>query len=100
MASKKSKWHKCGEQIEKCKATGICVKNDETKQVRVLLTPHGRYQMAVKELETGMRYTNDGKVKKDKNGGNALKLTPCQRAFRAGQRSMVIEQTKAYKAGK
>lgn len=95
----KSKWHKCGEQIEKGKATGICVKNDETKQVRVLLTPHGRYQKAVKELETGKRYTNDGKVKKDKNG-KEMKLTKCQRAFRAGQRSMVIEQTKAFKAGK
>ena len=95
----KSKWQKKGVRTVKGKKTGTVVFNTETGESRVLLNPHGKYQKAVKELETGKRYTNDGKVKKDKNG-KEMKLTKCQRAFRAGQRSMVIEQTKAFKAGK
>lgn len=97
MAKKNTNWQKKGTQTAKGKKTGTVLVNVETGERKVLLTPHGRYKKAVIELKTGKRFTNDGSVKKDRNG-NDMKLTPCQRAYRAGQRSMVIEQTKAHNA--
>lgn len=79
------------------KQIGTRVRNDSTGKERTLLNPHGKYSKAQAELTSGLRYTNDFEVKKDKNGA-PLRLTDEQKAFRAGYRSAVIDQTKAYKS--
>lgn len=79
------------------KQVGTIVRNNFTNEERVLLNPHGKYGKATAELQHGVRITNDGEIKRNKNG-EPLTLTKGQRAYRAGYRSAVIDQTKAYNA--
>lgn len=79
------------------KQIGTKVRNNSTGKERVLLNPHGKYGKATAELNQGVRMTNEGEIKRDENG-EPLTLTREQRAYRAGYRSAVIDQTKAYNA--
>lgn len=79
------------------KQIGTKVRNDRTGQEKVLLNPHGKYSKATAELQSNVCMTNNGEIKKDKHG-NAVRPNAKQRAFRAGYRSAVIDQTKAYKS--
>lgn len=81
------------------KKVGVEVVNKKTGESRVLLNPHGKYQKYTFELKDQKRYTNDGKVKRNK-AGKPMKLTKAQRSYRAGYRSAVIDQTKAFNAGR
>ena len=92
-------WKKVNVRKSKGKVTGTVVQNAKTGKTVTLLNPHGKYGKATVELQTGERRTNDGKVKTDKNG-NVMHLTKEQKAYRAGYRSAIIDQTKAFKAGK
>lgn len=91
-----SNWKKTGERKARGKKTGAVVTNTRTGQVRVLLNPHGKYQKYTDKLKNNKRYTNDGKVKSDKNG-KPQRLSKSQQAYRAGYRSAIIDQTAAYK---
>ncbi len=79
------------------KQIGTRVRNNETGKELTLLNPHGKFAKATYELEHNVRLTNEGEVKLDKNG-KPLQLTEVQRAYRAGYRSHVIDETKAYKS--
>lgn len=77
------------------KQIGTRMRNTDTGKEFILLNPHGKYAKATVELERGVRLTNDGKIKRDKDG-KPIKLSNGQRLFRAGYRSAVIDQTKAF----
>ena len=79
------------------KHIGTRVRNNSTGKTRTLLNPHGKYGKATVELKQGVRMTNEGEIKRDRYG-KLLTLTKGQRAYRAGYRSAVIDQTKAYNA--
>ncbi len=93
-----NKWSKVGPVKGRGgKQIGTKVRNNSTNKVHVLLNPHGKYGKATVELQQGVRMTNDGEIKRNQSG-EPLTLTKEQRAYRAGYRSAVIDQTKAYKA--
>lgn len=81
------------------KKIGVEVVNKNTGESRVLLNPHGKYSKYSAELNKNIRYTNDFSVKRNK-AGKPMKLTKAQRSYRAGYRSAVIDQTKAFNAGR
>lgn len=90
-----AKWDKVKPVNKNGKQIGTRVRNNETGKELTLLNPHGKYDKITLELQDGVRMTNEGEIKKDKNGA-PLRLTDEQKAFRAGYRSAVIDQTKAY----
>lgn len=96
--AKSAKWVKVRDRVKKGRKTGVVLANRSTGEERVLLNPHGKYQKYSVELEKGLQLTNTGDVKKDKNG-KKVELSGGQRAYRAGYRSAIIDQTKAYKGG-
>ena len=65
----------------------------------VLLTPAGKDAKAAKELRWGIRMTNSGQPKVDKDGVTK-KLTDSQRAWRSGYLAARKDSAKAYKASK
>ncbi len=92
------KWSKVGPVKGRGgKQIGTRLRNNSTDKERVPLNPHGKYGKATVELQQGVRMTNEGEIKRNKKG-EPLTLTKEQRAYRAGYRSAVIDQTKAYKA--
>ncbi len=93
-----AKWSKVGPvKGRKGKQIGTKVRDNRTGEERTLLNPHGKYSKATTELQQGVRMTNTGEIKRNKDGA-PLTLSKEQRAYRAGYRSAVIDQTKAYKA--
>lgn len=74
----------------------VTVQNKNGKMV-TLLNPSERFEKARKELKTGICFTNTGKAKLDENK-KPIRLTPEQRAYRAGVVSQTISSSKAYKA--
>lgn len=62
-----------------------------------LLNPAEKGKKYAKELRTGKKYTNDGAVKKDKNG-KAIKLGKKERAYRGGYLDGRKDNAKAYNA--
>ena len=97
--AKSAKWVKVRDRVKQGRKTDVVLANRSTGEERVLLNPHGKYQKYSVELEKGLQLTNTGDVKKDKNG-KKVELSGAQRAYRAGYRSAIIDQTKAYKGGK
>lgn len=65
-------------------------KNGNTQR---LLRPHEKFGKAKAELKKNVRFDNFGHVKCDENG-KPLKLSKAQRAYRAGYRQSVIDQTR------
>ena len=63
-----------------------------------LLNPSEKAGKYAAELRTGIRYTNEGAYKPDKNG--EVGLTETQRAYRSGYLDARKDGAKAYKAKK
>ncbi len=93
------KWEKVKDRVSKGKKTGVVVQKKGTDVKRTLLNPHGKYAKATAELQSGVRMTNEGEIKVD-DFGNPQTLTPEQIAYRAGYRSAMIDQAKAFNAKK
>ena len=64
-----------------------------------LMNPQERANKAAYELKTGVRVTNFGEVKRDRNG-KPMRLTKTQRAFRSGVLSQQKASRRAYNAKK
>ena len=97
----KSKWQKVRNKHGRGgKVVGTVVRNTKTKKEKTLLNPHGKYVKYSEELNAGVRFTNNGQQKVNRETGEVSKLTKEQKAYRAGYRSAIIDQTKAFKAGK
>ena len=64
-----------------------------------LLNPSEKGEKFADELRNGIRYTNEGRYKVDKNG-TVLGLTPEQRAYRAGYLAHSRDSAKAWKHNK
>lgn len=62
-----------------------------------LLNPAEKGKKYAKELRTGYKYTNDGFVKKNKNG-KVIKLGKEERAYRGGYLDSRQDNSKAYKS--
>ena len=73
---------------------GTKVKTKKGKTI-TLLNPSEKARKYASELRTGMRYTNEGNYKPDKNG--EIGLTPESRAYRAGYLDARKDDAKAYK---
>ena len=93
-----AKWKKVKDVVRKGKKTGVMVVNTQNDQVVTLLNPHGKYQKYEQELEKGIKFTNDGQIKKDANG-KAIPLTPEDKKYRQGYNSALIDQSKIYNNG-
>lgn len=66
-------------------------------ETRVLLTPEGKRAKYKHELETGQRFTNDGKLKLDEKHNNApIRLSDLARAHRQGYLAAQNEQRAIY----
>ena len=91
----KKKWNKKSDVKVQGKKVGVVIENQRGKQ-KTLLNPHGKYVKYCDELQNGVKQTNDGTIKMGPFGPE--RLTPEQAAFRAGYKSAVIDQTRAYKA--
>ena len=70
---------------------------DSDGKVTVLLTPAGKTAKAAEELRRGVKMTNDGQVKTDKNG-NPMKLTKAERSYRAGRLDQAKDSANCWKA--
>ena len=82
----------------KKRKTGVNCTNADGEKF-TLLNPSGKSAKYAAEIKRGVRYTNDGKVKRD-DKGNAQKLTAKQRAYRAGYLDRGKDSAKAYNAKK
>lgn len=69
-------------------------KNDDGRDV-TLLNPSERSKKFATELKEKKRYTNDGELKKDKDG-KPLELTAVQRAYRSGYLNSRKDNAGAY----
>ena len=65
----------------------------------VLLNPAEKGAKFAKELKRGVKHTNEGHIKTDKNK-KGIRLTSEQRAYRAGYLDSRNDSAKAYKAKK
>lgn len=93
------KWTKVKDRVRGGKKTGVIVLNKSTGEQRTLLNSHGKYQKYQYELEKGVKVTNDGQVKRDKQG-RPIRLRAGEEAYRHGYRSALIDQAKAYNSRK
>ena len=75
----------------------VTVQNKKGDFVK-LLNPSEKASKFADELKTGMRYTNDGRLKPDKNGDVGLSNT--QRAYRSGYLDARKDSAKAWKHNK
>lgn len=75
----------------------VTVQNKKGDFVK-LLNPSEKARKFADELATGMRYTNDNRLKADKNGDVGLSKT--QRAYRSGYLDARKDNAKAYKHNK
>ncbi len=82
----------------KKRQSGVTVTFNDGEKV-TLLNPSGKGEKYAKELKENKRYTNDGKVKTDKNG-KPLELTKEQRAYRSAYITALSDSAKAYNAKK
>lgn len=70
---------------------------DSDNVTKTLLTPAGKTAKAVLELRSGVRMTNDGQVKMNKNG-TPQKLTKAQKAYRRGRVDQARDSAKCFNA--
>lgn len=70
---------------------------DSDGVAKTLLTPAGKTAKAVLELRSGVRMTNDGQVKTNKNG-TPQKLTKAQKAYRRGRVDQARDSAKCFNA--
>lgn len=76
----------------------IVVTTKSGKKIR-LLTPAQKGAKAAVELKKGVKLTNFGKVKTNRDG-SPRKLTKVERAYRAGYLNARSDNAKAYKHNK
>ena len=76
----------------------VVVKSRTGKDV-VLLNPSEKAKKFSAELKNGIRFTNNGEVKVDKDN-QPLALSDSQRAFRSGYLQSRTDGSKVYKAKK
>lgn len=93
----KNDWVKVKDRKSGGKKTGVVIANTKTGEERTLLNTHGKYQKAKLELERGVKYTNDGAVKRD-NKNRPIRLNEHEITWRKAYSSAIIDQTKAYNA--
>ena len=79
------------------KVNGRTILTTEDGKVIRLMSPREKAKKAAYELQTGIKYTNLGQVKTDKNG-NPIKLTQKDRTWRSGYLASNTDCAKAYKA--
>ena len=79
----------------KKRQSGVTVTFNDGTSV-TLLNPSGKGEKYANELRDGKRYTNDGKVKLDRNG-QEMPLTAEQRAYRSAYLQALFDSAKAYK---
>ena len=94
-----AKWKKVKDVKRGGKMTGVMLENPKNHNVVTLLNPHGKFRKYEVELEKGIKYTNDGQIKRDAKG-KAIPLTAVDKKYRQGYRSALIEQSKIYNGGK
>ena len=70
---------------------------DKDAKVTILLTPAGKTAKAAEELRRGVKMTNAGEVKTNRNG-NPMTLTKEERAYRAGRLDQAKDSAKCYNA--
>ena len=70
---------------------------DSDGVTKTLLTPAGKTAKAAEELRRGVKITNDGQVKTNKNG-KPQKLTKAQKAYRRGRLDQARDSAKCYNA--
>lgn len=81
------------------KVNGKTILTTEDGKVIRLMNPAEKAKKAAYELKTGIKYTNLGEVKTDKNG-NPLKLKPKEKSWRSGYLSARSDNAKAFNAKK
>lgn len=82
----------------KLQKSGVVVEFKDGTTV-TLLTPSGKATKFASELGMGVKITNGGEFKHDKNG-NEVPLTAEQRSYRAGYLDAQKDNAKAYNAKK
>ena len=86
-------------QRKKTNMRGVRVVNKRTGNVSVLLNPAQKGRKYAVELKHGQALTNGLQRKRTKNG-SLKKLTPKQKAYRAGYLDARKDNAKCYKAKK
>ena len=94
-----AKWTKVRDRKSNGKKTGVVLKNNSTGDEIVLLNPHGKYKKYQAEINKGVKLTNEGKIKRDKQG-QPIALTQADIKYRQGYSSALIDQTKIFNGGK
>ena len=77
----------------------MAIKIKRNGKTITLLNPAEKGEKYAKELRLGKKFTNDGTVKKDKNG-KAIKLSKKERAYRGGYLDGRNDNAKAFKSKK
>ncbi|MDE6667676.1 MAG: hypothetical protein K2K38_04945 [Clostridia bacterium] len=96
--SKKKFFGKGKKADGKKRQLGVTVTFNDGETV-TLLNPSGKATKYAAELRDGKRYTNDGKVKVDRNG-QEMPLTAEQKAYRSAYIQALSDSAKAYNAAK
>ena len=79
------------------KVNGKTILTTADGKVIRLMNPAEKGKKAAFELKTGVKYTNLGQVKTDKNG-TPIKLKPKEKSWRSGYLDARSDNAKAYKA--
>lgn len=91
------KWEKVRDCRFGGKKTGVVLANTQTGEQRTLLNSHGKYKKYQLELREGIKYTNDGQIKRNKKG-EPIKLRDAEISYRNGYDAALIDQAKAFNA--
>ncbi|MCM1195364.1 MAG: hypothetical protein NC099_06265 [Corallococcus sp.] len=78
------------------KKMGVVIETQKG-ETKTLLNPHGKTVKYRNELQSGVRLTNDGVLKRDSDG-NYVGLTPTEAAFRSGYIAAQADNARAYNA--
>lgn len=91
------KWEKVRDRRSGGKKTGVVLANTQTGEQRTLLNPNGKYKKAQRELKRGIKFTNDGQMKMNREG-KPIRLNEYEKTWRKAYCAAIIDQTKAYNA--
>lgn len=94
--AKKKKCKVLGNVVNNGKKMGVVIETHKGKE-KTLLNPHGKTVKYGNELESGVHLTNEGELKRDRDG-NYMGLTPTEAAYRSGYIAAQADNAKAYNA--
>ncbi len=77
----------------------VVVFNKSKRKNVTLLNPAEKGRKFSAELKAGIHATNDGRIKKGKNG-KSIRLSDTQKAYRAGYLASRSDNAKCFKANK